>query len=194
MQTRGKGLQGPAVATLAALAQKLADAGGLVSACSVHRLAIGLSRSAPAFVGSGQPWRCTRPRGKRRSQRDRLPLSGDSLQLNDSARQFSAADAMCDRPPGLSPADARGAGAANQVSPFPETLDGNVDFERLSGAANPGCSRLSGGLLRARMRWFPSQETLPTGIVCRSCERDMVIVIQVRSANVPDSFESWAGP
>jgi len=30
---------------------------------------------------------------------------------------FSGIDAMCDRPPGLSAADLRGAGAAGQVSP-----------------------------------------------------------------------------
>jgi hypothetical protein len=33
---------------------------------------------------------------------------------------LSAVDAMCDRPPGLSPADVRNAGVADQVSPLSE--------------------------------------------------------------------------
>jgi hypothetical protein len=41
------------------------------------------------------------------------------------------------------------------------------------GAANLGCSRLSAGSLRLGTRWFLPPETLPSGIVCRSCERDM---------------------
>src|ERR1700679_1477771 len=35
--------------------------------------------------------------------------------------------------------------------------------QQLSGAANPGCSRLSGGSLRPRTPLLPSQETLPEG-------------------------------
>src|ERR1700721_1005389 len=62
--------------------------------------------------------------------------------------------------------DAVGAGC------FPETLDQYVNSKALCGAANPGCSRLSAGSFRiARSRFLP-QETFPTGIVCRSCERD----------------------
>src|ERR1700678_2855879 len=43
---------------------------------------------------------------------------------------------------------------------FPETLHHRTDSGPLSGAANPGCSRPSGGSLRLRTPRFPSQETL----------------------------------
>jgi hypothetical protein len=63
--------------------------------------------------------------------------------------------------------------SCTQRSHFPETLHHCVDSEALSGAANPGCSRLSGGLLRQRMPWFPAQETLPKGPSFASRERGM---------------------
>jgi hypothetical protein len=52
---------------------------------------------------------------------------------------------------------------ACSVHTFQKPLDRSIDFEPLSGAANPGCSRLLGGLLRARMHWFPAKETPPPG-------------------------------
>jgi hypothetical protein len=42
---------------------------------------------------------------------------------------------------------------------------------RPRGAANPGCSRLSGGLLRARMQLVSGPRDAPDEIVFHSCER-----------------------
>jgi NodT family efflux transporter outer membrane factor (OMF) lipoprotein len=52
------------------------------------------------------------------------------------------------------------------------------------GAANPGCSRLSAGSLRLAIRRFQPQETLPPGIVCRSCERASALLRRVEIAKV----------
>ena len=57
---------------------------------------------------------------------------------------------LSDRPPGLSPADVRGV-SGRRISP--ETAAEPVGA-RLSGAGNPACSRLSGGLLRPRTPSF----------------------------------------
>jgi hypothetical protein len=63
-------------------------------------------------------------------------------------------------------ASPRGAEAVFNLRP-------NIDFEALSGAANPGCSRLSGGSL------FPADASVSAArdslaeIVFRSCERDI---------------------
>jgi hypothetical protein len=59
----------------------------------------------------------------------------------------------------------KGNGVLNRpVEELGLSLHPDPDSEALSGAANPGCSRLSAALCALRTPGFPSQETLPPGI------------------------------
>jgi hypothetical protein len=73
---------------------------------------------------------------------------------------------------------------------FPETLNAGVDSEALGGAANPGCSRLLGGLLRVRMRWHSSPRDAPEGIVFRSYERLLLRSLCEMAASRPAATAS----